>query len=144
MVGWLRRKSEKAQPSAATTDESTPWRGGDLIAEPMPVSVGRQGRKTVPGVLLSAGEVQVRLHADELRQLAAGKLDIVESVGDEPLAFLARASAAAPDSLAAEQTRDLPADSVVPLPASTTSPPIAVLTGDALADFTRWARGLTG
>ncbi|MEV0056326.1 hypothetical protein AB0H34_38310 [Saccharopolyspora shandongensis] len=144
MVSWLRRKSEGAQPSAATTNGSAPWRGGDLSAEPMPVAVGRQGRKTVPGVLLSAGAAQVRVRADELRRFAGGKLDIVESVGDGPLAFLARASAAAPDSLAAEQTRDLPADSVVLLPASPTSPPITVLTGDVLAGFSRWAQGLTG
>ncbi|MEU6263392.1 hypothetical protein [Saccharopolyspora shandongensis] len=41
-------------------------------------------------------------------------------------------------------TRDLPANSVVLLPASPASPPITVLTGDVLAGFTRWAQGLTG
>lgn len=115
---------------------ATPWAGSELRAEP-----GTLPGKTRPAILLSAGPVQASVLPRELRDFGRGRLEIVESLGPGPLAFLFRASAAAPTSLAEEQVRDLPKDAVVlALP---NTPPAAVLTGAERDSFLDWAQRLT-
>ncbi|MYW92036.1 hypothetical protein G3I59_15865 [Amycolatopsis rubida] len=92
-------------------------------------------------IVLSAGSVQAAVLPRELRDFGRGRVEIVESSGSGPLAFLFRASAVAPTSLAEEQVRDLPKDAVVlALP---NTPPAAVLTGAERDSFLDWAQRLT-
>lgn len=139
MFGVRRQKSEEDQPSANAINSMPPWQGAGLIAQPMQIAVGRRG-KTVPGVLLSANGVEAPMRADDLRDFAAGRLDIIESVGqDAPVSFLARTSGISPNSAAGEQVQGLPKESVVFLPPPMTSPPTEVLVGATLAGFILWA-----
>ncbi|WP_156096278.1 hypothetical protein [Amycolatopsis jejuensis] len=131
MVRWRRNSEETAAP----------WEGAGLVARPEHIPVRR---RTVPGVVLSAGEVRASMHARDLRDFGRGRVDVVESIGDGPLAFLSHVRAAAPSSLAAEQVRDLPADAVVLLVADPGTPPVVVLTGAVRDGFLEWTQQLTG
>ncbi|MFD2468308.1 hypothetical protein [Amycolatopsis silviterrae] len=124
MALW-RRKTTPAVPVP-------PWKGGGLRAAP----------GEIPGkILLSAGSVQAAVSPRELRDFGRGRLDIVESLGTGPLAFLFRVSAAAPTSIAKEQVRDLPKDAVVL--AFPETPPAAILTGTERDSFLEWTQQLT-
>lgn len=76
-----------------------PWSGGGTTAELVPVALpGLLGRRTVPCVRFADGAT---FRLDDLRDAAAGRATILETVTGDPLAFLFRADAPAADSVIA-------------------------------------------
>ena len=73
-----------------------PWSGGGTTAEVVTVVLpGVLGRKPVPCARFADGAT---FRLDDLRDAAAGRATILETVAGDPLAFLFRADAPATDS----------------------------------------------
>ncbi|WP_203136900.1 hypothetical protein [Microbacterium sp. JZ31] len=73
-----------------------PWSGGGTTAEVVTVEApGVLGRRTVPCARFADGAT---FRLDDLRDAAAGRATILETVAGDPLAFLFRADAPSADS----------------------------------------------
>ncbi|MBF0816562.1 hypothetical protein E4U02_09080 [Microbacterium paludicola] len=82
----------RAEPPLPTQ----PWAGAGTTAEAVTVELPVLfGRKPVGCVRFAEGET---FRADDLREAAAGRALVLESVGRDPLAFLFRADAPSPGS----------------------------------------------
>ena len=103
----------------------------------------KRGRR-VARVALTAGPSETRMLVGELRDLADGRLVIVESERGQPDAFLCRAGAASPTSLAEEQLAGLANDHYALLPCDPSLPPAAVLDPRTFEMFAPWVATLPG
>lgn len=152
MASWFRRTTSRPAASRPALDDSSaggkllvaPLVLGELLIEAVEVPHRRATRASTYVVQWSVGQTQTRLHPQEIRDLLAGRVSIIDSLTGGDDAFLcdaagvATAAAAGKPSDAGKWTAVFPPDALALLVGGIEDQPAVVVRGAEKELLARW------
>lgn len=134
------RQIKSPEPPAWALTEVAPWLGTSARAEWAPLAVGRR-RRLVRSVVVRTVQLSAQFRVSDLDRVLRKQQGIAES-SSSPLMFLCWPEAAGPSSAAEQWTTQVPAETLLMLPAAMDTPPPLILHDEELRGLTRWVQSL--
>lgn len=127
-----------AEESRGETASGGLWRCGNIVASRSTIPAGFRKRRTVAALQFEVGTVRVQFHGGDVDAFFSGRIDVVETSGDQALHFLYRVGDRLPAGNEA-MLADVPHGSGALLAASGPRlTPVFVLSPDHAASLRRW------
>lgn len=148
MVSWFRRNA-LARPAAVESEQKSPaipppLMLGSLLIEVVEIPARRANKPARRVIQWSVGETQTRLHPEELHDLLAGRLSVIDSMTGSDGAFLCNATGvraaaqAGKPSDAGKWTAVFPPDALALLVGEISEEPAHIMSSDEQDTFARW------